>query len=202
LSRLSKTDILVLSSLARVPMHGYEIKLDLRFNHVRWWARCDHGHVYTSLTRLEKKGLIEEVPGESGPRGRRVFQINGEGRAWLLKALEQLGTADDATYFDIDLFVAGSFLMDQAQVVDLLEQRAAALRQQLEHALDLERSVTPHIPEAGRLIIGHRVHHLEHEIAFAEQAAARLGALDRWGPLLEGRSIEDSLEAKGVAIEG
>ncbi len=30
---LSRMDVLVLSSLARVPMHGYELKLELRFRH-------------------------------------------------------------------------------------------------------------------------------------------------------------------------
>ena len=62
MARISKTDVLVLSTLARVPMHGYELKLELRYKHVNWWARCDHGHIYTSLTRLDKRGFIEALP--------------------------------------------------------------------------------------------------------------------------------------------
>ena len=199
--RLSKTDILVLSSLARIPMHGYEIKLEMRFKHVNWWARCDHGHVYAALNRLEKKGLIDALPTEDGTRGRKVYQINTRGRTWLGEALERIGAANDATYFDIDLFVAGTFLMEQAQAVEILERRAQVLLRQLEGAKALRESVKGHIPEAGRLIIAHRVRHLENEIAFAEEAAEALGDQEHWGAMLKERPISEFLEETGVAIE-
>ena len=191
MSRLSKADVIVLSSLVRAPMHGYELKLDLRARHVDRWACCDHGHVYSSLGRLEKKGFIEEVSHGSGTRGRRVFGVTVEGRAWLEDALEQLGCADDSTYFDIDVFVSATSLLDQDRVVAILQRRIVSLRRQLEEALEVERSMIVHLPEAARLVLAHRVSHLEHEIAFAEQTASRLGALDRWGPQLTGRTLGD-----------
>lgn len=52
------------------------------------------GALYTTLDRLEKKGLVEsyagEVASERGGRPRRYFRVTGEGRALLARSRTSL----------------------------------------------------------------------------------------------------------------
>ena len=84
----SKMEILLLTALARAPMHGYELKLELAYKHVEWWAKCEHGHLYAALPRLLRRGDIALVaPGRDEGRGKRVFQVTPAGLARARAAL-------------------------------------------------------------------------------------------------------------------
>lgn len=197
----SRMEVLVLSTLARRPMHGYEIKLELRYKHVRWWAKCEHGHLYSALARLERNGCVEQVRAEGGARARRVFAITRAGLARLTQALERLGAAEDSTYFDVDLFLAGAFALDHRRVLELLAARAASLRRQLADAEEVGRASSPYIPAAGRLIVEHRIGHLAREVEFTERAAEALRAEAAWGSYLGTQSIRDFIERTGAPLE-
>src|SRR5512143_797232 len=98
----SRMETLLLSSLARTPMHGYELKLELRYKHVGWWAKFEHGHLYATLERLLRQGYVREVKNDDARRGRRVLAITREGQRRLKTMLETYGREEDHTYFDID----------------------------------------------------------------------------------------------------
>lgn len=205
---LSKIDLLVLSSLARVPMHGYELKLELQYRHVRWWAKVEHGHLYATLTRLEKKGLIEEAPAPKSKkkkktpgRDRRVFRVSQKGKRRLERATEELGAAADQTYFDIDVFLASAYLLPGEKVVELLGERKGRVEAQLEEAQALLERFRGKIPLSGSLIIEHRLQHLKSEISFIERAQRAISSSKNWGPFLGDEHITDFLERTGVSIE-
>ena len=197
----SRMEILVLSSLARRPMHGYEIKLELRYKHVRFWAKADHGHLYGTLTRLEKQELITgDAP--AGGRGRRTFTITDAGRQRLVDSVRTLGAAPDQTWFDVDLFLSSSFLLPRDEVLALLTSRRAALEEQLAEASGVKARMSEHIPLAGHLILAHRVDHLEREIAFGDRVSTAIREAPTWGSFLGQRAIEVFLEETGAGIEG
>jgi len=190
-------EILILSSLIRRPMHGYEIKTELRYKHVKWWAKCDHGHLYATLPRLESKGLAEVVK-----EGRRkTYRITDAGRAYLLESLRALPGRDDETFFEIDLFVSCSFLLPQQEVLDLLAGRREALADQLEVARALKTSMGDYVPAAAHLIMEHRARHLQREIEFTHEVERALRAQERWGSFVQDRPIQSFVEQTGVALE-
>jgi DNA-binding PadR family transcriptional regulator len=198
---LPKIDLLVLSSLARAPMHGYELQLELRYKHVRWWAKCEHGHLYASLKRLEKNGLIRGEARRQGKRERRVFTITKTGLSAAKTALRALAPAEDETYFDVDLFVAAAFMLDRNESIELLEARAETLEAQAARGAELRERMGPYVPAAGRLIMDHRVEHLEREAAFARRAAEAIRLERAWGPHLGAESISEFVERTKVALE-
>jgi DNA-binding PadR family transcriptional regulator len=81
--RYSDPGLLILSSLAAGPKHGYAMMEDiLDFSD----TRLEPGTLYGAITRLERRGWIEALPSEER---RRPYRITGEG----LRALqEQLQT--------------------------------------------------------------------------------------------------------------
>lgn len=197
----SRMEILLLSCLARRPMHGYDIKLELRYKHVRWWAKCEHGHLYSSLARLEKAGYLKAVKGSGNGRGRRVLTITAAGRTRLSRALESLGSSEDATYFDVDLFLAGCYSLPHARVVELLVERGETLDRQLREAEDVRRTTSPYVPAVGRLIIDHRIEHLRRERDFARTAADAIRAEATWGSFLGTKPIADFVRESGAPVE-
>lgn len=83
LGRYSDPGLLILSSLADGPKHGYAMMEDI---FVFSGTRLEPGTLYGALARLEQRGWIEALPDQER---RRPYRITGEG----LKALqEQLQT--------------------------------------------------------------------------------------------------------------
>lgn len=195
----SRIEILVLSTIARRPMHVYELKLELRYRHVRWWAKAEHGHLYAAVARLEKRKDIKRT--NAGDATRRVYAITSQGRARADATLRALASGPDASYFDVDLFLSGAFLLPQREVVALLRARAASLRTQHADARALEQRMAGKVPLAGELIMDHRVEHLAREASFADRAALEVEAAPRWAPFLGDRSIVDFLAEQQAAVE-
>jgi DNA-binding PadR family transcriptional regulator len=194
-------ELLVLSSLARRPMHGYDIKLELQYKHVRWWARCDHGHLYGTLNRLERDGLIRAERTQGG-RKKKVFAITEVGRERMEAMLARCATDEDATRFDVDLFVSGSFALPKDRVLALLAEREHRLDGQLAEARALVSATEGKVPLAGTLIMAHRLAHLEREVAFARACAEAFADVEAWRPYLGGESIGAFLERVRAPLEG
>lgn len=197
----SRIEILLLSTLARRPMHGYEIELELRYKHVRWWAKCERGHLYAALGRLEARGDIRHLRAGKSVRSKRVFEITDSGRDRLRTSIESLVQGQDSTFFDIDLFLASAFFLEKKRAVELLVARAEQLDLQLADAKRLRLRMAEHVPVAARLIIDHRVEHLRHEAAFCRRVADAFRAAKSWGPFLGDESIRDFVQRTGVELE-
>jgi DNA-binding PadR family transcriptional regulator len=76
--------LLVLTSLAEGPRHGYAITLDVE---ELAGVRLGPGTLYGALARLEAKGLIEALPAEDR---RRPYRLTGDGSAALMEHLQAL----------------------------------------------------------------------------------------------------------------
>jgi DNA-binding PadR family transcriptional regulator len=197
---LSRMEILVLSTLARRPMHGYELKLELRYKHVRWWAKCEHGHVYATLDRLARRKHIKLVP-QQGDGSRRVYAVTPAGLERVRTGMAEVCLAPDQTHFDVDLFLSGVFLLEQEVAVAMLVDRGDALRVQLGEARALREGMGANVPAVAKLIMDHRVAHLEHEIEFARLCARTLKRQKTWGPFLGRESIGDFVRRTGARLE-
>jgi DNA-binding PadR family transcriptional regulator len=82
--RTNDPAVLVLTSLADGPKHGYAITTDVEeFAGVH----LGPGTLYGALARLESMGLIEALPAEDR---RRPYRLTGDGSTALERELEQL----------------------------------------------------------------------------------------------------------------
>jgi DNA-binding PadR family transcriptional regulator len=76
--------VLVLTSLADGPKHGYAITRDVE---QLTGVRLGPGTLYGALSRLEGRGLIEALPAEDR---RRPYRLTGAGSAALEEQLRTL----------------------------------------------------------------------------------------------------------------
>jgi DNA-binding PadR family transcriptional regulator len=89
-TRLTTSDLVILSLLAERAMHGYEVNATLENRNIRDWAPVSRPQIYYSLDKLTKLGLIRVGADESPAAGpeRRVFETTALGRDRLADALE------------------------------------------------------------------------------------------------------------------
>lgn len=80
--RSTDPGLLVLTSLADGPKHGYAITQDVE---QLAGVRLGPGTLYGALARLEAQGLIEGLPAEER---RRPYQLTGAGSAVLAEQLQ------------------------------------------------------------------------------------------------------------------
>ncbi|MBV9365587.1 MAG: helix-turn-helix transcriptional regulator [Solirubrobacterales bacterium] len=82
--RSNDPSLLVMTSLADGPKHGYAITTDIKaFSGVA----LGPGTLYGALSRLEAKGLIEGLPAEDR---RRPYRLTADGSAALEQELRKL----------------------------------------------------------------------------------------------------------------
>jgi DNA-binding PadR family transcriptional regulator len=82
--RSTDPTLLVLTSLAEGPKHGYAITTDVE---QLSGVRLGPGTLYGALSRLEDRGLIEALPADDR---RRPYRLTSEGSAALEEHLRSL----------------------------------------------------------------------------------------------------------------
>ncbi len=82
--RFSDPALLILSSLADGPKHGYAMMNDIE---TTIGVRLGPGTLYGALTRLESSGLIQAMPADER---RRPYRITSKGIHALREQLEML----------------------------------------------------------------------------------------------------------------
>jgi len=89
-TRLTISDLVILSLLAERPMHGYEVNATLEDRKIRNWAPVSRPQIYYSLDKLTKLKLIRVTDADSPSAGpeRRVMETTALGRERLADALE------------------------------------------------------------------------------------------------------------------
>jgi DNA-binding PadR family transcriptional regulator len=89
-TRLTISDLVILSLLAERPMHGYEVNATLEDRKIRDWAPVSRPQIYYSLDKLTKLKLIRVTDADSTSAGpeRRVMETTALGHEQLADALE------------------------------------------------------------------------------------------------------------------
>jgi DNA-binding PadR family transcriptional regulator len=75
-------ELLLLSTVAAVPAHGYTIVRSLR-ERSEGLFDLPEGTVYPALHQLESSGLLESEWVSTGGRSRKIYSITGKGEARL-----------------------------------------------------------------------------------------------------------------------
>ena len=117
----------LLALLHRGPMYGYQLRTEFEGSTGSTWP-LNVGQVYTTLTRLERDGLVRSE-GEPDSEGRQVYALTPEGesevRAWFSTPVTVRGRPRDELAIKVALAVTTPGV-DVRNVVQT--QRTATLR--------------------------------------------------------------------------
>jgi DNA-binding PadR family transcriptional regulator len=120
----------VLAMLAKEPSHGYELRARLRQALGPLGDGLNPGHVYVTLTRLEKAGLVvsDRAEGLVDRADRKVYALTPNGQQRVAEWLAEVGwPKPDLAEFHLKLVAAAAAgLDDPLSIVDA--QRRELLR--------------------------------------------------------------------------
>lgn len=188
----------LLGLLEQRPRHGYE--LHAVFEAVvggkqNWEVKP--AQIYTTLARLEKKGLIVQqgLKREGGPE-KRIYAITAAGleelHAWLTSAVK---TEHQRDAFFLKLMI--SLASDQADPRRVIYVQRASLYQDL-HAVTVRRGkADPASQLAHILLLDQAIMHLEADLRWLEMIEARLDEVVRQ-PLPEPKARRRGRPPKGT----
>jgi DNA-binding PadR family transcriptional regulator len=126
----------LLALLAKEPAHGYQLRAQLQLALGPLAEAMNAGHVYVTLGRLEKAGLVgSQRVGQADRPDRKVYELTGAGRARVTEWLDDTSWPKPApAEFHLKLVAtAAAGLRDPVRLVDaqrhaLLAELAAAQR--------------------------------------------------------------------------
>ncbi|MGH8833987.1 MAG: PadR family transcriptional regulator [Actinomycetes bacterium] len=120
----------VLAMLAKEPSHGYQLRARLRHALGPLGEAMNAGHVYVTLTRLEKAGLVasERAEGRADRPDRKIYELTPAGQQRVAEWLAEVGwPKPDLAEFHLKLIAAAAAgLADPLAIVDT--QRRELLR--------------------------------------------------------------------------
>lgn len=141
--------------LAKEPSHGYELRARLREALGPLGGGMNAGHIYVTLTRLEKAGLLAVERPADGPdrNDRKVYALTADGQQRVAEWIAEVTwPRPDLAEFHLKLVAAAAAgLADPLTVIDT--QRRELLRR-LRDAQRAAMDTAGHDPTAALLLEG------------------------------------------------
>ncbi|MEU6407541.1 PadR family transcriptional regulator [Microbispora sp. NPDC046933] len=164
----------LLALLSRGPRYGYQLRAEFEASTATTWP-LNIGQVYTTLSRLERDGLVSrDDQSEQDEQGRVRYAITPEGRdeldRWFAKPVSRADRPRDELVIKLAMAVTTPGV-DVAAVIRA--QRSATMRglQELTRAL---RSLDASAETAQRLVVDSMIFHAEAEQRWLDHCEAVL----------------------------
>jgi DNA-binding PadR family transcriptional regulator len=197
----------LLALLAQQPMYGAQLRSEFETRTGGTWP-LNVGQVYTTLARLERDGLVEEVGADD--EGRISYRLTRTGRAevsrWWLSPVDRETTPRHELVIKLALAVTVEGV-DVNRVVQT--QRTATLRH-LQDLTRLKQRATAHresaegdrnVDLAWLLVLENLIYSAEAEVRWLDHVEARL-VREASRPRLEARAVPMTADDEGPGAAG
>lgn len=166
---ITRTDLIILAFLSERTSHGWEIDRQLIQIGANFWAEYSRPHLYYSLRKLLREGLLEPVSSEHQER-RKQYRLTAEGKALLRDGEVATKLFHNKVFFDFDLLLGFSLHLGGTSVSlkELLGRRQEALQGELSGVQEVwQKSEQSGEMAFGKLaVIKHRIKFLKSELEF------------------------------------
>ena len=180
----------LLALLEQGPMYGYQLRAEFEQRTGATWP-LNVGQVYTTLARLERDGLVEQVTGEAGSAdgdGHVVYRVTDPGRAevseWFTTPVPRTQPPRDELAIKLALAVT----VPGVDVGTVIQRQRTATMAALQDYTRLKRAGQPAAEVndptelAWGLVLDSLVFSAEAEIRWLDHCEARLRRADLQGP--------------------
>jgi len=170
---LTNSEQILLSMLAEKSRHGYELEQVIKERGVREWTELGFSSIYYLLSKLEHEGLINSrrEQGEHG-RSRKVYVITEAGcqaaHDAAAKSLVELASSRSPVLVGL----ANSALLPRARVIQLLQQRKEAIKEQIK-AIEKVRNAQAPLPDFAAAMFDYSISQLDAESKWIERTITK-----------------------------
>jgi DNA-binding PadR family transcriptional regulator len=170
----------LLALLAEAPSHGYQLKSAFERRTANQWL-LNIGQVYTTIQRLEQKGLVEFVSAPSPDDDRREYRITNAGRTELESWFASPVVLDEPTRDELTIKVLLATAAGSVDVSGLLQRQRRASIEQLQAYTQRKAAADPERDVAFLILLDALIFRTEAEIRWLDACDARLRALGMTG---------------------
>src|SRR3954447_9185051 len=172
----------LLSLLAQAPMHGYQLRSEFDAATGATWP-LNVGQVYTTLSRLERDGLVEPL-GES-VEGRLTYRITDAGRLEVAKWFEEPVRRESRPRDELAIKLALALTTPEVDVHKVVQvQRTQTLRS-LQEYTKLKANADPIADAAWLLVLEAMIFQAEAEVRWLDHCETRVALLSKPQPTKE-----------------
>jgi DNA-binding PadR family transcriptional regulator len=162
----------LLALLATGPAHGYELKTQLEQRFGAVLPPLNAGQIYTTLSRLERDGLVDDdAVAQNGRPNKRVYRLTERGQSelegWVADSTPQTRLKDD---FFIKLVLARAAGI--ADPVELIDRQRTAYLQALRDLDDVAAQAGG--DEIAALLVEGAALHLEADLKWLDRCEEQL----------------------------
>lgn len=167
----------ILALLAEAPSHGYQLKSAFERRTGNQWL-LNIGQVYTTIQRLEQKGLVEAIEPEGGADDdRRDYRITDAGRAELDAWFANPVVLEEPSRDELTIKVLLATAAGSVDVTGLLQRQRRASIEQLQAYTRRKASADPKRDVAFLILLDALIFRTEAEIRWLDACDARLRSL-------------------------
>lgn len=171
------TRLVILGTLRRQALHGYEIKHIIE-EHMGDWTSIAFGSIYFALGKLAEEEFIAKIATEQeGSRpSRSIYQITDAGRQEFLRLLRQVWRDVERQYFSFDIALSFIDALPIAEATGYLRQRVTQLGAILQH-LDVhqqEQLSHDQVPRLAAAVFDHSRVHFQAELAWTQDLLEKI----------------------------
>ncbi|GAA1756087.1 PadR family transcriptional regulator [Nonomuraea bangladeshensis] len=159
----------LLALLSTGPRHGYQLRVEFEASTGATWP-LNIGQVYTTLSRLERDGLVE--PGESDEQGRVAYTITAAGREELARWFGTPVVQSDRPRDELVIKLAMAVAAGRADVAEVIHKQRTATMRALQQLTAAKRAATD--GAAQRLVIDSMIFQAEAEQRWLDHCEAVL----------------------------
>ena len=198
----------LLALLEQGPMYGYQLRAEFEQRTGATWP-LNVGQVYTTLARLERDGLVEQVAGEAddapdrapGSDGHVVYRVTDHGRAEVLVWFTTPVPRTQPPRDELAIKLALAVTVPGVDVGSVIQQQRSATMAALQDYTRLKRSGRAAQPEdttdlAWGLVLDSLVFSAEAEIRWLDHCEARLRRAASERPALSLRTTKLTVETE------
>ena len=166
----------LLALLAEAPSHGYQLKSAFERRTANQWL-LNIGQVYTTIQRLEQKGLVESIATPSADDDRREYGITDAGRAELEAWFASPVVLDEPTRDELTIKVLLATAAGSIDVSRLLQRQRRASIEQLQAYTRRKAQADPKRDVSFLILLDALIFRTEAEVRWLDACDARIRSL-------------------------
>ena len=166
----------LLGLLSHYPRHGYDLKNAIE-QALGGRREINFGQIYTTLSRLERDGLVTASEAEDG-RGKRNYQITPKGREELEAWLNQTVKKNEALQDEFIVKLIVRYLAGYGDALEIVARQRQTYLQQLQTFTSLASEEKDNEPVVALLLEGAMLH-LQADLRLLDLCDEQLEKLDK-----------------------
>ena len=162
----------LLALLEREPMYGYQLKSEFEASTGATWP-LNIGQVYTTLSRLERDGLVEPA-GEPDEEGRVIYRLTDAGHAELTGWFATPVAANDRPRDELAIKVSLALTTPGVDVQEVVQSQRTATMRHLQELTRLKADANEQNDTAWLLVLDAMIFRAEAEVRWLDHSETRL----------------------------